>query len=286
MCQGLTHSRKRLLLQKDYSFLRDINIWGPFVTIGVYSSTLSAAMSNLIGASRILYALARDDLFGKALSPAKKTSHSGNPWMSVLISWFLVQLVLFSGKLNTIASIVTIFFLLVYAAVDLACLALEWASAPNFRTIQCFENNKPWITAEVKNVLNKKKRVFGSGDCEKIRELVLFSGKLNTIASIVTIFFLLVYAAVDLACLALEWASAPNFRITYQDTNYRRSIPAEERLSICLRFLATGDSYRTIAGSFRAGISTVSMLIPDVVAAIWDCLVEEFMAVPGAEEWR
>uniref|UniRef100_A0AAR2J4P6 Solute carrier family 12 member 9 n=1 Tax=Pygocentrus nattereri TaxID=42514 RepID=A0AAR2J4P6_PYGNA len=123
----------RLLLQRDYSFLRDINLWHPFVTIGVYSSTLSAAMSNLIGASRILYALARDDLFGKVLSPAKKTSASGNPWVSVLISWFLVQLVLFSGKLNTIASIVTIFFLLVYAAVDLACLALEWASAPNFR---------------------------------------------------------------------------------------------------------------------------------------------------------
>ncbi|KAG9348181.1 hypothetical protein JZ751_001916, partial [Albula glossodonta] len=121
-----------VLLQRDYSFLRDINVWHPFVTIGVYSSTLSAAMSNLIGASRILYALARDDLFGKVLSPAKRTSRSGNPWVSVLISWFLVQLVLFSGKLNTIASIVTIFFLLVYAAVDLACLALEWASAPNF----------------------------------------------------------------------------------------------------------------------------------------------------------
>ncbi|XP_068173303.1 zgc:153039 [Antennarius striatus] len=123
----------RVLLQRDYSFLRDINIWNPFVTIGVYSSTLSAAMSNLIGASRILYALARDDLFGKVLGPAKRTSHSGNPWVSVIMTWFLVQLVLFSGKLNTIASIVTIFFLLVYAAVDVACLALEWASAPNFR---------------------------------------------------------------------------------------------------------------------------------------------------------
>ncbi|XP_006801241.1 solute carrier family 12 member 9 [Neolamprologus brichardi] len=123
----------RLLLQRDYSFLRDINVWHPFVLIGVYSSTLSAAMSNLIGASRVLYAMAKDDLFGKALWLAKKTSRSGNPWVSVLISWFLVQLVLFSGKLNTIASIVTIFFLLVYAAVDLACLALEWASAPNFR---------------------------------------------------------------------------------------------------------------------------------------------------------
>ncbi|XP_053278430.1 solute carrier family 12 member 9 [Pleuronectes platessa] len=133
LCVLVACSCDRVLLQRDYSFLGDINVWKPFVTIGVYSSTLSAAMSNLIGASRILYALARDDLFGKVLSPAKKTSLSGNPWVSVLISWFLVQLVLFSGKLNTIASIVTIFFLLVYAAVDLACLALEWASAPNFR---------------------------------------------------------------------------------------------------------------------------------------------------------
>ncbi|RXM29302.1 Solute carrier family 12 member 9 [Acipenser ruthenus] len=123
----------RLLLQRDYSFLRDINVWHPFVTIGVYSSTLSAAMSNLIGASRILYAMARDDLFGKVLAPAKMMSCSGNLWAVVLISWFLVQLVLFSGKLNTIAGIVAIFFMLVYAAMDLACLALEWASAPNFR---------------------------------------------------------------------------------------------------------------------------------------------------------
>nr|DBA26293.1 TPA: hypothetical protein GDO54_010574 [Pyxicephalus adspersus] len=123
----------RYLLQNDYSFLRDINVWQPLVTIGIYCSTLSASMSNLIGASRILYALAKDKLFGYLLRPAKITSRGGNPWVSVVMSWFLVQMVLFAGKLNTIAAIVTIFFLLVYAAVGLACLALEWASAPNFR---------------------------------------------------------------------------------------------------------------------------------------------------------
>ncbi|XP_072219857.1 solute carrier family 12 member 9-like [Leuresthes tenuis] len=129
----------RVLLQRDYSFLGDINVWPPMVTIGIYSSAMSAAMSNLIGASRILYALSKDDLFGGVLVLARKTSRSGNPWVSVLISWLLVQVVLFAGKLNTIAGIVTIFFLLVYAAVNLACLALEWASAPNFRpSFRCF----------------------------------------------------------------------------------------------------------------------------------------------------
>ncbi|XP_009977375.1 PREDICTED: solute carrier family 12 member 9, partial [Tauraco erythrolophus] len=122
----------RTLLQKDYGFLRDISIFPPLVTVGIYAATLSAAMSNLIGASRILYALARDDLFGRALALAKKTSASGNPVMAGILSWNSLQLVLFSGKLNTIAGIVTTFFLLVYATVNLACLALEWASAPNF----------------------------------------------------------------------------------------------------------------------------------------------------------
>ncbi|XP_047223455.1 solute carrier family 12 member 9-like [Girardinichthys multiradiatus] len=134
-----TGSCDRYLLQRDYSFLGDINVWPPMVTVGIYSSTMSAAMSNLIGASRILYALAKDNLLGGVLAPARRTSRSGNPWVSVLVSWLLVQVVLFAGKLNTIAGIVTIFFLLVYAAVNLACLALEWASAPNFRpSFRCF----------------------------------------------------------------------------------------------------------------------------------------------------
>ncbi|NXY79279.1 S12A9 protein, partial [Glareola pratincola] len=153
-CLSMCVSLSRTLLQKDYGFLRDISIFPPLVTVGIYAATLSAAMSNLIGASRILYALARDDLFGRALALAKKTSASGNPVMAVIISWLVVQLVLFSGKLNTIAGVVTTFFLLVYATVNLACLALEWASAPNFRyllaqgreaALRCWAGTRPSI---------------------------------------------------------------------------------------------------------------------------------------------
>ena len=74
--------------------------------------------------------------------------------------------------------------------------------------------------------------------------------------------------------------------ITMMTTNYRRPIPPAERLAICLRFLATGDSYRTIACSYRVGVSTVARIVTQVTKVIWDALVPEFMPVPTTEDWR
>jgi potassium/chloride transporter 9 len=121
------------LLRNQYNVLQLIDIWPPLVAVGILTITLSAALSTLIGASRILHAVAMDDIFGPLLKPFKIVNRNNNPWAAVLISWFFVQIIIAIKELNLLAQISSVFFLVSYATVNLAALALELASAPNFR---------------------------------------------------------------------------------------------------------------------------------------------------------
>ncbi|XP_041479609.1 solute carrier family 12 member 9-like [Lytechinus variegatus] len=124
----------RDLLINDYNFLQHVNVVGPLIAVGVIAATLSTSLSTLIGGSRVLVALAKDRVFGSVTNPiARGITKDGNPIAALIVCWFMVQMVLFIGELNAIGPLVSVFFLLSYACVNLACLALEVASAPNFR---------------------------------------------------------------------------------------------------------------------------------------------------------
>ncbi|KAL3282290.1 hypothetical protein HHI36_005478 [Cryptolaemus montrouzieri] len=121
------------LMQNNYLFMAGVSVIPSTVAIGLLTATWSASLSNVIGGSRVLEALSKDNVFGPLLSFIPKGTWRGNPIAAVLVSWLLVQQVLLIGSLNLIAQLNSVLFLLSYLATNLACLGLELASAPNFR---------------------------------------------------------------------------------------------------------------------------------------------------------
>ena len=55
---------------------------------------------------------------------------------------------------------------------------------------------------------------------------------------------------------------------------------------IYCRFLATGDSYHSLAYSYRVGTTTISEIIPETCAAIWGALQVEYLPHPTEDKWK
>lgn len=71
--------------------------------------------------------------------------------------------------------------------------------------------------------------------------------------------------------------------------HFRNRPPLEPglKLGITLRFLATGNSYRSLAFSFRVAHNTISLFVPEVCAAICAEYEDEVFKMPTtAEEWQ
>ncbi|KAJ8930397.1 hypothetical protein NQ314_016792 [Rhamnusium bicolor] len=65
----------------------------------------------------------------------------------------------------------------------------------------------------------------------------------------------------------------------------REPISTEVRLAITLRYLAIGDSMRSLSYLFRVGFSTVSTIIAETIKIIWEVLQPIVLQPPTEEEW-
>lgn len=68
----------RFLLQNNFVYMMPTNVWPPFVAVGILTATFSAGLSNLIGSSRVLEALAKDNIFGELCKKVAESVNSGN----------------------------------------------------------------------------------------------------------------------------------------------------------------------------------------------------------------
>ena len=55
---------ERNLLYHECLYMYYMDMWGPFVAIGTMCATLCASLSCLLGASRVIHAVGKDNMFG------------------------------------------------------------------------------------------------------------------------------------------------------------------------------------------------------------------------------
>ena len=67
----------------------------------------------------------------------------------------------------------------------------------------------------------------------------------------------------------------------------RKAISVDARLSLTLRFLATGHSFSDLEIDFKINRTTISCIVIEVCNAIYDCLKEEYLKIPQTkEDWK
>ena len=74
-------------------------------------------------------------------------------------------------------------------------------------------------------------------------------------------------------------------RISKTDTTFRKSIDPGLKLALTLRFLAAGDSQVSLSYAYRVSKSSVTLIIGDVLDALWDCFHKKFLPTPSPEDW-
>ena len=71
-----------------------------------------------------------------------------------------------------------------------------------------------------------------------------------------------------------------------QDANIRECISPGERCCVTLRYLASGESFRSLEYQFRISKKTISYIVYEVAFAITQALGEENFETPKTTEWK
>lgn len=121
-------------LLTDYNFLMKVAMWSPLVVAGIWGATLSSALGGILGAPRILQAIARDKIFPRFFG--KGYGDSNEPRNALLLTFLIAEAGILIGELDVIARVVSMFYIAAYGFINLAFALENWASTdfrPSFK---------------------------------------------------------------------------------------------------------------------------------------------------------
>ncbi len=122
-------------LVNNSNFITEIAAVGLLVYLGIWGATLSSALGGILGAPRIMQAIASDKIAPKIF--AKGRGPENEPQNALILTFVISELgILLGGDINAIASVVSMFYLASYAFINVAFTLEKWASTdfrPSFK---------------------------------------------------------------------------------------------------------------------------------------------------------
>lgn len=123
-------------LNSDYLYMQEIALWGPIIPIGLAAASLSSAIGSIIIAPRTLQAIGKDSIlpsrfFNRWISKGKPISDE--PVNASIISIVIAFVFVFMGDINSVAQIISMFFMLTYGAICLISFFEHFAADPSYR---------------------------------------------------------------------------------------------------------------------------------------------------------
>jgi len=115
------------VLANDPAVLFKISLFPQLVIAGIWGATLSSALGSILGAPRILQAIAQDRLSPRFF--AKTTKKANEPRNALLLAFIIAEAGILIGELDVIARIVSMFFITTYAFLNLASFIESWSSS-------------------------------------------------------------------------------------------------------------------------------------------------------------
>jgi hypothetical protein len=123
-------------LIEDPLVMRRIAFWGDAILLGVWGATLSSAVGSILGAPRVLQALARDGILPRRMNWLGAGSGSDDtPRAGTLLTLGLALAAVWFGNLNVIAPILTMFFLTTYGVLNVSAGVEKLLRSPSFRPL-------------------------------------------------------------------------------------------------------------------------------------------------------
>ncbi len=119
-------------LRTNQMIMVDKAFWGPAVIAGIMGATLSSALGSMVGAPRVLQALAEQKTIPVSQFFAAKTKNN-EPRNAIIFTGVIVEICLILGNLDFLAALITMFFLITYGMLNLVVFIQQSMKIISFR---------------------------------------------------------------------------------------------------------------------------------------------------------